>query len=81
MVKEVFEAEKIYIYLSSDGVTRQRCGQHVSLERKLMPVKVWKVISAKGKRTCIECIYEGVQHQLMGGENVAGDDDDDLGTR
>jgi hypothetical protein len=55
---EVYAADRLYLYLSADGVTRQRCGRHVHKEGWGKPKQIW-LIQRPGKRhTCIECFYE-----------------------
>ena len=58
-----FDKGKIYIYLCGDGVTRQRCGQHVEQKiRALTPVRIWKVVMP-GRKSCIEC--KGVRQERI----------------
>lgn len=56
----MFLPANIYVYVSADGVWRQRCGRHVHEEAWGRPVYVWQVLPAVRNRkpTCIECFYE-----------------------
>lgn len=56
--EEVYAADKLYLYLSADGVTRQRCGRHVHQDRWGHPVRIWLVQRTSKRHTCIECIHE-----------------------
>lgn len=55
---EVYAADKLYLYLSADGVTRQRCGRHVHQERWGHPVRIWLVQRPSKRHTCIECKFQ-----------------------
>ena len=55
---EVYADDKLYLYLSADGITRQRCGRHVHRERWGYPVHIWLVQRPSKRHTCIECTYE-----------------------
>lgn len=58
MGKGVIEPGKLYLYLSADGVTRQRCGRHVHTEPWGRPVRIWSAEKPTKRRTCIECYHE-----------------------
>lgn len=63
-----FEPGKIYLYLSADGITRQRCGRHIHRERWGQPVRIWHIERPSDRRTCIECVYEKFQQTRVKGE-------------
>lgn len=50
----------LYVYVSRDGVARQRCGRHVHRGGDGWPVW-WVEARLLDERACIECYYEGLE--------------------
>ena len=55
--KEVLQVDRLYQYLSVDGVARLRCGRHVHTEEWGRPQHIWQVWPL-GRRLCVECEHE-----------------------
>lgn len=50
----------LYVYVSRDGVARQRCGRHVHCGGNELPL-FWIEARRLREWACIECYYESLE--------------------
>ena len=58
---------ELFLYLSEDGVWRQRCRKHISTEpgkRPRKPAVNYQRFIADARHTCIACFYQQKQSAL-----------------
>lgn len=56
---QAYRQDLVYLFLSEDGVYRQRCGTHLSFNFKgVRPIAVLKSEPATLKRSCVQCYWE-----------------------